>query len=184
LASGAVRSAIEAARGVMDEQQRFHPLAVAEESIDQPPRRPRDLRGDLDDRLAKSVELHGQRAAGVRLTDRVLLIAAVIGVERDLAIGTDRPLLIRDVTEVRRLVEEPLLAGSHRDLFPHRRHAVGALTLAGLIVELGDPFALQPFGFVAFLLDERLLVIFAATAASRFPGRRLATAERPPGRFF
>ncbi len=94
------------------------------------------------------------------------MVAALVRLKDDLS--RRHRAVVGDVEEVANLVEESELAAFDRDVLPQRDDTVGALALAGLIVEFHHLLGVELEVLVAALFDDALLDVLGPEARLGF----------------
>jgi hypothetical protein len=114
------------------------------------------------------VDRHLERSHTVlELLDQVLLITALVGEEDDL-LGRGLQV-VRHVEEVPDVVEELLHAPRHGEILPGHHHAVGPVTMARLVVELGHVLGLEADRLELALHDDPRLDLLRTGPRLRLP---------------
>ncbi len=78
--------------------------------------------------------------AALELLDQILLVAALVGRPHDAC--PSLRTVVRDIEEVKHLIEQDQLAALDRQILAHHDDAVAAPTLPGSVVKLGHLFRL------------------------------------------
>jgi hypothetical protein len=120
--------------------------------------------------------------AAFELLQQIFLIAAVVGRKVDL-LGW-RFLVIRDIEETPRIVEELLLPATDFQILSHHDDAIGPATLGRLVRKLGHVFLHQVDVFEFPLAHDLLLDVFRTAARTRFHGVFSRSFQLLPGVFW